>query len=271
MKHLKHYNEEHKLKGFIWRDLKDICLELKDEGFKVDIDRWKHNIDITKSQNQRFPEIDFKYSEVSEVIERLKDYLSQNNWKGGSIYYPEWRREGDGVGSMALRNGDPITPNLTDTIKKVRLHFTQKHLYPPKFISSFRVQNESVEIKDLDELWQSCQDVFAELIDEGHVKLTRPSDNHHPTTRGVKNICASIIIPLEEIYSQHTYFKKPLELDPYIGLVSKYYEALQDANVALNRLKEQFSNLDISGGFALFNNEPSFTISISIKIYNWGK
>jgi len=64
-------------------DIKDICLELEDIGLDVEIEssgRFNGLISISKnqigdaSQDDSLSEF-FDYSEVREVIERLKDYL----------------------------------------------------------------------------------------------------------------------------------------------------------------------------------------------------
>ncbi len=64
-------------------DIKDICLELEDIGLDVEIessDRFNGQISISKNQIGDASQDDslhefFDYNEVSEVIERLKDYL----------------------------------------------------------------------------------------------------------------------------------------------------------------------------------------------------
>lgn len=68
-------------------DIRDICLELEDSGFKIshsdytfgDDNIHRGNVIITKGQEgaadlSGFAET-FKYSEVSEVVDRLEDYI----------------------------------------------------------------------------------------------------------------------------------------------------------------------------------------------------
>jgi len=52
-------------------NIKDICLELQDDGFNVIIDPTICHIYSTNG---------FKYDQVSEVIERVKDYISSEGY-----------------------------------------------------------------------------------------------------------------------------------------------------------------------------------------------
>ena len=74
----------------ILSDIKDICLELKDEGFNVDIiphlspqelKEWFGEVKILiyrSHMNTRYANLKkFNYSEISETIERLIDYLKE--------------------------------------------------------------------------------------------------------------------------------------------------------------------------------------------------
>ncbi len=69
MKYLKKYNESVEEKSM--EDIRDICLELEDEGFKVEF-KHEHFDSIRISK----PNKTFKYEEVKEVMLHLKDYLS---------------------------------------------------------------------------------------------------------------------------------------------------------------------------------------------------
>ncbi len=75
MKHLKKYNEN--IENSTIEDIKDILLELEDEGFKVDYSNLKDikgedSISIKKDAAKGF-----KYSDIKEVLLRLKDYLGE--------------------------------------------------------------------------------------------------------------------------------------------------------------------------------------------------
>lgn len=94
MRHLKEYNENFKERGLYFKNLeserkevndtiKDICLDLTDEGFKVDFVNSTTttftSITITKVANLYEKFEFYPYSEISDVVERLKLYL------GGSL------------------------------------------------------------------------------------------------------------------------------------------------------------------------------------------
>ncbi len=85
MKHIRKYNENIEEKSI--QDIKDILLELEDEGFTVNISNAiHHNVClITISRND--DEI-FGYYEVEETLLRLKDYIGDNYI--GAIYTSEF-------------------------------------------------------------------------------------------------------------------------------------------------------------------------------------
>ncbi len=78
MKHLKKYNESIEQKSL--QDIKDILLELEDEGFitRIATRRGIATITIT-NHNVTY----FKYPDVKETMLRLKDYLG-SNYRGTS-------------------------------------------------------------------------------------------------------------------------------------------------------------------------------------------
>lgn len=104
MKHLIKYKlyENQNLNEII-QDIDDICLELKDKGFEIMKhsngskgflqEKWvEYDLSIFKYKEDEFEP--FEYEEVEEVVERLKDYMSQNGFqtdvthrKNGSSYY----------------------------------------------------------------------------------------------------------------------------------------------------------------------------------------
>ena len=60
--------------------IKDICIELEDKGFEVTYDMCKNGtsdigINISKDNTGRDA---FKYGDIKDVLERLKDYMGQN-------------------------------------------------------------------------------------------------------------------------------------------------------------------------------------------------
>ena len=94
MKHLRRFNEGLERKEIL-QDLKEICLDLTDDGFNVKFFSTRINhvefrklfggssdfgliITLPKSIDQTH---DFKYKKVSEVIERIKRYMKINKYK----------------------------------------------------------------------------------------------------------------------------------------------------------------------------------------------
>ncbi len=76
MKHLRKYNES--VEQITSQDVKDILLELEDEGFKVKIEHCDWLIeDIYTAEISKYNK-SFKYDEVKETLLRLKEYLGVN-------------------------------------------------------------------------------------------------------------------------------------------------------------------------------------------------
>lgn len=97
MKYLKHIFESHKgtinsLRGNavlpeeIIHELRDICLELQDEGFHVQVE----NLDTPNYMNYKHAIIyitkksPFAFNKIKEVVERIVDYMNSMGYK--SIY-----------------------------------------------------------------------------------------------------------------------------------------------------------------------------------------
>jgi hypothetical protein len=83
MKHLKKYNEEIKMSDDeITTNIKDILLELTDVGFIVRTDlRNILKMDLTKKPHiviKKRKLGNFKFDEVSDVIDRLRDFMKIN-------------------------------------------------------------------------------------------------------------------------------------------------------------------------------------------------
>lgn len=95
MKHLKTYNENNEGRNIdIYRDLVDICLELNDDGLSTKVSALdnKFEISITKST----PPNIFKFKDVYEVIERIKDYMGERGYLYKVKIYNHWNYVGDG-------------------------------------------------------------------------------------------------------------------------------------------------------------------------------
>lgn len=94
MKHLKKYNESVAYVGTspMKSDINDILLELKDEGFGIfvsireedtgSVRRLGHYKFLKNSfcKVQIWSQNRFEYSQIEEVMERLKDYMAENNY-----------------------------------------------------------------------------------------------------------------------------------------------------------------------------------------------
>lgn len=92
MKHLKKYNESRAVVGSspMKSDIQDILLDLTDEGFLTNVYIWKDSGEV-RSLHLKFnrnegcrikigSENKFEYSDISDTIERLKDYMADNNY-----------------------------------------------------------------------------------------------------------------------------------------------------------------------------------------------
>jgi hypothetical protein len=78
MKHLKRFNESNLLDQTIIDECKDILLELEDIGIKtnvsIEIRSGSHWINFYFNRKE-----EFTYSDIEDVVERLKSYLSEYN------------------------------------------------------------------------------------------------------------------------------------------------------------------------------------------------
>ena len=88
MKYLKGYNENIESSEVeIIQSCRDILLELEDEGFSININSYIKNIPSNKSNQNPSDWIHFTlskkskfdYSDIEDVVERLKSYLSEYN------------------------------------------------------------------------------------------------------------------------------------------------------------------------------------------------
>lgn len=107
MKYLKYFNES-ALSEDVMQDLNDICLELTDVGFKVDIyNEDDHKDVIIFKPNHGL----FKYKEVKDVVERIKDYIKDQNY---SIEIEK-----------VNKTGDPYVPNMDKGIDTLFINLQQ--------------------------------------------------------------------------------------------------------------------------------------------------
>ena len=90
MKHLKRFNESNQIDQSVIDECKDILLELEDKGIKTNIHSYlsydkKGNSLYNSSNNEKWIQFffnrveEFDYSDIEDVVERLKSYLSEYN------------------------------------------------------------------------------------------------------------------------------------------------------------------------------------------------
>lgn len=84
MKYLKRFNESKVLDQSIVDECKDILLELEDIGIKTNIHSYlSSGVSIGKESNKNWIQFffnrkeEFDYSDIEDVVERLKSYLSE--------------------------------------------------------------------------------------------------------------------------------------------------------------------------------------------------
>jgi len=88
MKHLKRFNEN-VFNQSVVDECKDILLELEDKGFKTNINSYINNqqydriVNLKKSWIQFYfsRKEEFDYSDIEDVVERLKSFLSEYELK----------------------------------------------------------------------------------------------------------------------------------------------------------------------------------------------
>jgi len=89
MKHLKRFNESKVFDQSVIDECKDILLELEDAGIKTNIYSYFNNqqydriVNLKKNWIQFFfsRKEEFDYSDIEDVVERLKSYLSEYELK----------------------------------------------------------------------------------------------------------------------------------------------------------------------------------------------
>ena len=90
MKHLKRFNESNQIDQSVIDECKDILLELEDKGIKTNIHSYlsystQSNDYYNSSNNEKWIQFffnrveEFNYSDIEDVVERLKSYLSEYN------------------------------------------------------------------------------------------------------------------------------------------------------------------------------------------------
>jgi hypothetical protein len=81
MRYLKRFNESKQLDQSVIDECKDILLELEDIGIKTNIRSHRSHLNKDYSYIQFYfnRKEEFDYSDIEDVVERLKSYLSEYN------------------------------------------------------------------------------------------------------------------------------------------------------------------------------------------------
>jgi hypothetical protein len=128
MKHLKRFNESKQIDQSVIDDCKDILLELEDKGIKANIHSYlsyspqKNNEKWIQFFFNRVEE--FNYSDIEDVIERLKSYLSEYN------LHIKWmsptEREENKLTIKTTRVVNPMNFQTEGVRTQCELYFTSK-------------------------------------------------------------------------------------------------------------------------------------------------
>ena len=124
MKHLKRFNESNQIDQSVIDECKDILLELEDKGIKTNIHSYLSY--STQKNNEKWIQFffnrveEFDYSDIEDVVERLKSYLSEYN------LHIKWQNQAErGENKPTIKVTRVINP-MTFTPEGVR---TQCELY----------------------------------------------------------------------------------------------------------------------------------------------
>jgi hypothetical protein len=129
MKHLKRFNESKVLDQSVIDECKDILLELEDIGIKTNINSYLSYNDINprnkglKSWIQFYfsRKEDFDYSDIEDVVERLKSFLSEYELKIEWMSPMERSEQRPTIKTTRVINPMTFTPEGVKT--QCELHF----------------------------------------------------------------------------------------------------------------------------------------------------
>ena len=131
MKYLKRFNESTETKIFdqsVIDECKDILLELEDKGFKTNISSYfSSGVSIGKDHNKNWITFffsrkqDFDYSDIEDVVERLKSYLSEFGLNIEWMSPTERREQKPTIKTTSIMNPMTFTPEGIKT--QCELHF----------------------------------------------------------------------------------------------------------------------------------------------------
>ena len=127
MKYLKRFNEN-VFDQSVVDDCKDILLELEDAGFKTNISSYfSSGVSIGKDHNKNWISFffsrkqDFDYSDIEDVVERLKSYLSEFGLKIEWMSPVERREQKPTIKTTSIMN--PMTFEAEGIKTQCELHF----------------------------------------------------------------------------------------------------------------------------------------------------
>ncbi len=157
MKHLKKYNESKEKISL--DDIRDICIELEDDGFLV---RIAYGVDVIRINIFRGGK-HFEYKDVKETILRLQDYL------GDSLDRISVYRFGTMAHSKCKANEHSLLGSTNKGMKNITRKLISSLSLYFKFEDSLKKYNESTENEiSIEDIRDICQ----ELEDEGfNVKI----------------------------------------------------------------------------------------------------
>ena len=128
MKHLKRFNESKVLDQSVIDECKDILLELEDAGFKTNIHSYFNSgVSIGKEHNKNWIQFyfsrkeEFDYSDIEDVVERLKSYLSEFGLKIDWMSPTERKEKRPTIQTTRVMNPMTFTPEGVKT--QCELHF----------------------------------------------------------------------------------------------------------------------------------------------------
>jgi hypothetical protein len=131
MKYLKRFNESTETKSFdqsVIDECKDILLELEDVGFKTNISSYfSSGVSIGKDHNKNWISFffsrksDFDYSDIEDVVERLKSYLSEFGLSINWMSPVEGREQKPTIKTTSIMNPMTFEPEGIKT--QCELHF----------------------------------------------------------------------------------------------------------------------------------------------------
>ena len=128
MKYLKRFNEAKAFDQSVINECKDILLELEDKGFKTNISSYfSSGVSIGEDHNKNWITFffsrkeEFNYSDIEDVVERLKSYLSEFGLKIEWMSPTERSEQRPTIQTTSVINPMTFTPE--GVVTRCELHF----------------------------------------------------------------------------------------------------------------------------------------------------